>query len=63
MLQELANMKNDFKEDVRQMSQKLGESVLAHTDSLSTIKFHDNFLETLNEKVQDISCENKKKRH
>lgn len=37
----------------------MSELVLAHTDSLSSIKFHDKFLETLNNKFQEMRCENK----
>lgn len=44
--QEMEDMRNDFKEDIRLMSQKFGELVLAQADSVASLKFHDNFLET-----------------
>lgn len=57
--QEMDLMRKDFKEDIRLMSQKFGELVLAHTDSVASLKFHDNFLETLNDKFRTLSRDHK----
>lgn len=59
--QEMETMRKEFKEDIRLMSQKFGELVLAHTETVDSLKFHDNFLETLNDKFQTLSCDNQKK--
>lgn len=59
MAKEIAGLREEFWEEIKIVSKKIGDLYIAHTDSVSSLNFHGNFLETLSEKTQGLDIKSK----
>lgn len=54
MMKEISGLREELRDEIKMVSKKIGDLYTAHAETVSSVNFHGNFLETLSEKIHNL---------